>query len=100
MGPYPREPALDLARAPEAAPARRLSTRTAPVVADDQRGRRLAPLPRATARRDGTRVPVLSGLHRRPRAEEEAYTRLQPGVHTHPEIGQELLRGGAAPERA
>src|SRR5215468_2643874 len=73
MGPYPREPALDLARALEAAPAGRLSTRTAPVVADDQRGRRLAPLPRATARRDGTRVPVLSRLHRRPRAEEEAY---------------------------
>src|SRR5215472_8037720 len=100
MGPYPREPALDLKRAPEAAPARRLSTRTAPVVADDQRGRRLAPLSRATARRDGTRVPVLSRLHRRPRAEEEAYTRLQSRLHAYPEIGQELLRRSTTPQRA
>ncbi len=100
MGPYPREPAFDLARAPEAAAARRLSARAAPAVAVDQRRRPVAPRARAAARGDGARVPLLSRLHQGPRAEAEAHARLQSRLHPHPEIGQELLRGGAASQRA
>ena len=57
MGPYPREPAFDLARAAEAAAARRLSARAAPAVAIHQRKRPLAPRARAAARGDGARIP-------------------------------------------
>src|SRR5437867_268019 len=99
MGPYPREPAFDLARAPEAAAAGRLPTRAAPAVATHQRVRQLAPQARAAARGDGARVPILSRLHQGPRAEAAADARLQPRLHPRPEIGQELLRSGAAAER-
>ena len=100
MGPYPREPAFDLARAPQTAAARRLCPRAAPAVAIHQRKRPLAPRARAAARGDGARVSVLSRLHQGPRAEAEAHPRLQSRLHPHPEIGQELLRGGAASQRA
>ena len=63
-------------------------------------GDALAPLARAAARGDGARVRILSRLHQGPRAEAEAHARLQSWLHAHSEIGQELLRGGAAPERA
>src|SRR5438132_14144799 len=100
MGPYPRQSALDLARAPEAAAPFRLSPRAAAAMATDQRRRPVAPRARAATRGDGARVQILSRLHQGSRAEEEANARLQSRLHAHPEIGQELLRGGAASERA
>ena len=74
--------------------------RAAAAVAIHQRIRPVAARARGAARGDGARVPILSRRHQGPRAEAQTHPRLQSRLHPHPEIGQELLRGGAAAERA
>src|SRR5438132_750869 len=44
--------------------------------------------------------PLVPRLYQGPRAEREAHARLQSRLHAHPQIRQELLRGGAAAQRA
>ena len=56
--------------------------------------------PGAAARGYGARVQILPRPDQGPRAEEKAHTRLQSRLHPHSKIRQELLRRGAASQRA